>query len=265
MSVGSASLDGVVEWSGWGAVLVLSTVLSGHWDQLWWAVSSINTVWRSATVEGVDGGGGGGEPAEEVSGARAVDVRGTLHWLEGESRDEWSRGGWAERLKLSRRSTAHVLIQQWRRVASVSIWTSSRHSSVSSWIRALHQTRSISILGNNSSWWTRLRETVVLTRFLRGKVVSISFTSIVLERLAGLGVGVEVPSGDSGAGATDSDVARLGAHEVLRWAAETLGLINGSGPCGDRGAVVGGWTLSVCGASTGGSILLLPHLSTIWT
>lgn len=114
MSVGSAPLNGVVEWSGRGAVLVLGTVLSGHWDQLGWAVSSINTVWRSATVEGVDRGGGGGEPAEEVSRARAVDVWSTLHWLKGQGRDERSRGGWAEGLKLSRRSTAHVLIQEWR-------------------------------------------------------------------------------------------------------------------------------------------------------
>lgn len=45
VSVGSTSLNRVVERSGWRTIFVLSPILSWHWNQLWWTISSVDTVW----------------------------------------------------------------------------------------------------------------------------------------------------------------------------------------------------------------------------
>lgn len=59
--------------------------------------SGVDRIGRAAAVESVDGGDRRREPAEEVAGAGAVDVRRALHGLEGERADEGQRVGGAER------------------------------------------------------------------------------------------------------------------------------------------------------------------------
>ena len=98
---------------------------------------------------------------------------------------------------------------------------------------------------------------------MSGEVVSVSFTSVVFESLAGLGVGVEVVSGDSGGTASDSDVSGLATDVVLAGTAEGFSLVDCASPGGDRGTVVSGGALSVAGTSSGGSVGLLPDFSTI--
>lgn len=116
-------------------------------------------------------------------------------------------------------------------------------------------------------------------------VIPITFASVVLKWLACFGVRVEEVPGDPGAAAPDPLVLinkesinypelsrdpkspkgnlRLGTHEIFGRTTQRLCLVNGAGPSGHRGTVVGGRTLSVAGAGPNGPVGLFPHLKRV--
>src|SRR4051812_37919641 len=93
MSIGATTLHLIVDWRRRGAITILSTSLARHWHQLRRTEAGVHTLRRPTTIECVDGGGGSGEPTEEIAGTCAVDVGSALHGLEGESGDEGCGGG----------------------------------------------------------------------------------------------------------------------------------------------------------------------------
>ena len=168
-------------------------------------------------------------------------------------------------MQLGAGTAADVLVEKGTRIAGVSIGTAARDPTTAAGIGALNKARRIGFLRNDGSGRTRFGETVILTSFLGGEIIAISFASVVFKGCAGFCVSIEVISSNTGAAATNSDISGLRADVIFGGATKGLCLVDGAGPGGDGCAVMGAGTLAVAGASPGGAIGFLPNFASIGT